>query len=73
MVFDVIAHRANQEAFLYLGHFMWPKKWSLCGGGLLKGAKIYVCYDCCWDMTKWSLKTSGLLIQVVTRIGFTVQ
>ena len=37
-------------------------------GGLLKGAKIYVCYDCYWDMTKWSL-----IIQVVTRTGFTVE
>ena len=45
------------------------KKWSLYGGGLLKGAKIY---DCCWGMTKWSLKTGGLLVQVVTRTGFTV-
>ena len=34
------------------------------------GAKFYDCY---WDTTKWYFKTGSLLIQVITRTGFTVK
>ena len=53
---------------LGLSNRVWA--WFLNRGGLLKRAKV--CYDCFWDMTKWS-KTGGHLIQVVTRTGFTVE
>ena len=36
------------------------KKWSLYRNGLLKVGQN-LCYDCCWDMTKWSLQIDGLL------------
>ena len=52
---------------LVLSNRVWANK-----GGLLKGAKSYV-MTAVGEVTKWSLKTGGLLIQEVTRAVQVVQ